>query len=298
MKRIILSFIMLLALTGMSAKPTLVSKQITSQKEIDGGGSGLFKAVAVSEKSLPYYVVYRPKELRPTSEREKRLPVLIWGNGGCSDTSVGYERMLVNVASQGYIVIAIGELQMAQGDRKEKQTPSGMMLDAVKWICGQVQDKKSDYYDCVDTTRIASAGHSCGGAQTLYSCGDAHFKTHLILNAGMGDMEMADASRASLASLHCPILYLTGGEKDMAYNNARLDYERISHVPVVYGDMPTAGHGGTYGDIGGGDFGRMVIAWLDWQLKGKDENKKIFLENDLRDFSGWIMKHKNFNRAN
>ncbi len=266
-------------------------------KMIDSGGSGLFKAMAVKESTLPDFVVYRPKDLYWAATREKKLPILVWGNGGCMDTSIGYERMLTEVASQGYVIIAIGELQMEQGSRKEQHTSSEMMAQAVRWICQQARDKQSDYYDNVDTTLVAMAGHSCGGAQVLFNSRDPHLKTSIILNAGMGDMEMAGASRASLNELHTPVLYLTGGEQDVAYANARLDYERINHVPVAWGDMPVAGHGGTYNQPGGGDFGRMLLAWMDWQLKGKKAGKSIFEQSDLRAFPGWSMKQKGFSNA-
>jgi hypothetical protein len=38
----------------------------------------------------------------------------------------------------------------------------------------------------------------------------------------------------------------------------------------------------------------MVRAWLDWQLKDKQDNKKIFLEDDLTDYDNFTIKHKNF----
>ncbi len=286
-KRLLYGVCALLASVGAAAQ----------SKTIDNGGSGLFKAETVSEASLPGFVVYRPKDLYWAATREKKLPVLVWGNGGCMDTSIGYERMLTEVASQGYVVIAIGQMEMQANSRRQRHTPSEMMGQAVQWICRQARDKGSVYYDNVDTTLVAMAGHSCGGAQVLFNSRDPHLKTCIILNAGMGDMEMAGASRASLEGLHTPVLYLTGGEGDVAYANARLDYERISHVPVAWGDMPAAGHGGTYGQPGGGDFGRMLLAWMDWHLKGKEAGKNIFLQGDLRGFSGWSMKQKGFSNA-
>lgn len=292
------AFTLMLLMTVIFSYAKDNSSQITNKKNIDYGGSGLYKAIAVSEETLPLFVVYRPQDLNKTSFTEKKLPVLIWGNGGCMDTSVGYERMLIEIASQGYIVIAIGEMQMVYGDRKEVHTPSGMISDGIDWICNQAKNKKSCYYGCVDTTKMAAAGHSCGGAQVLFNSADPRLSTYLILNAGMGDMEMAGASKKSLDGLHGPILYLTGGEEDVAYMNAKLDFERISHVPVAYGDMSKAGHGGTYKEKGGGDFGRIVLAWLDWQLKGKVKQKNIFLESDLSLFPGWTMKQKNFGTGN
>ncbi len=263
-------------------------------KHIDNGGSGAFKSVAVSEETLPGFVVYRPQDLYWAATREKALPILIWGNGACVDTSIDYERMLIELASKGYMVVAVGDIQFEKKDRKDNHTSSDLLAQAIDWVKTQAADKKSIYYGNVDTTKIAAAGHSCGGAQVLANAANPDIKTCLILNAGMGDIEMAGASKESLTKLHTPMLYLTGGPEDVAYNNAQFDYERINHVPVVYADMSTAGHGGTYWQPGGGDFGRMVEAWLDWNLKDKEENKRIFIQGDLSSFPGWTIKSKGY----
>ena len=263
-------------------------------KHIDNGGSGAFKSVAVSEETLPGFVVYRPQDLYWAATREKALPILIWGNGACVDTSIDYERMLIELASKGYMVVAVGDIQFEKKDRKDNHTSSDMLAQAIDWVKTQAADKKSIYYGNVDTTKIAAAGHSCGGAQVLANAANPDIKTCLILNAGMGDIEMAGASKESLTKLHTPMLYLTGGPEDVAYNNAQFDYERINHVPVVYADMSTAGHGGTYWQPGGGDFGRMVETWLDWNLKDKEENKRIFIQGDLSSFPGWTIKSKGY----
>ena len=292
MRRFI-AFILLLSVLLPLWAQTDKESEILQIKEVDNGGTGLFKAIAVTESTLQDFVVYRPKDLYWASCREKKLPILIWGNGGCMDTSVGYERMLIEIASHGYVVIAIGAIQMSYGDRQEVHTPSDMMADAIRWICQQARSKGNDYYDCVDTTKIAAAGHSCGGAQVLCNAGNPYIKTYVICNAGMGDMEMAGASRESLNNLSGPILYLTGGPEDVAYGNAQLDFDRIGQVPVFLADMAVAGHGGTYKEAQGGDFGRMVRTWLDWQLKGQTDKSGPFLQCDLRHFAGWTMKHKN-----
>ena len=256
----------------------------------------MFKAIAVKEASMPDFVVYRPKDLLHVHARQGAVPLLLFGNGACSDTSIGYERMLTEIASHGYIVVAIGELMMQQGERKEGHTPSSELkrgLDLMLQLC---RTKGSDYYSYIDTTRIAAAGHSCGGAQVLANAADPHLKTYLILNAGMGDMEMAGASMASLKNVHAPILYIVGGTSDVAYQNAQKDYDRIHHVPVCLADHPASGHGGTYWAPNGGDYGRLVIDWLDWQLKGKRQNADIFLNGELSHYQGWTIKNKNFHQ--
>ena len=283
--------------------PTVSFEQM---KVPDFGGSGPHKAIAVRERSLTDFVVYRPVNLdaamtvgRPkmfeTGEAKKeKLPVLVFCNGGCMDTSIGYENMLTDLASYGYVVVAIGELQMLAQHEKDQHTPSSMVKKALDWICQQASDPASPYYNKVDVEKIAAAGHSCGGAQVLANAADPRLKTYLILNAGMGKMTMADASRKSLKNLHGPILYLVGGTEDVAWKNAQMDYDAIKKMPVVLADNTTSGHGGTYEQPCGGDNSRMVRAWLDWQLKGRQEPKALFIDGDLNGYKDWTIKQKNF----
>ena len=284
----------ILALVLFASSLLSMAAQPVKTKTIDNGGSGLFKAIAVKEAAMPDFVVYRPKDLLHAHARCGALPVLLFGNGGCADTSVGYERMLSEVASHGYIVVAIGEMQERLNDRPTGQTESSELMRGLEMMLQLNRTKGTEYYHFIDTTRIAAAGHSCGGAQVLCNAGDPRLKTCLILNAGMGDMEMAGASKASLPLLHTPILYIVGGPDDVAYGNAQKDYDRISHVPVCLVDHPASGHGGTYNDTYGGDYGRMVLDWLDWQLRNKKEKAAIFLKGDLKNYRGWHLKAKNF----
>ena len=283
--------------------PTVSFEQM---KVVEYGGSGPHKAIATREKTLTDFVVYHPVNMdaamvteRPAffgqggGKREK-LPVLVWCNGGCMDTSIGYENMLSDLASYGYVVVAIGEMQMMAQHDKDQHTPSSMVKKALDWIVQQSQDPASPYFNRIDTDKIAAAGHSCGGAQVLANAADTRLKTYLILNAGMGKMTMADASSKSLKRLHAPILYLVGGTSDVAWQNARMDYKAIRHVPVVLADNTQSGHGGTYEQPCGGDNARMVRAWLDWQLKGKQEHEALFIGGDLKDYPNWTIEHKNF----
>lgn len=266
------------------------SISIEQMKVADYGGSGPQKAIAVREKSLTDFVIYRPVNIRG------KLPVLVFCNGGCMDTSIGYENMLTDIASYGYIVVAIGELQMFAQHEKDQHTPSSMVKKALDWISLQVSTPASPYYNKIDADRIAAAGHSCGGAQVIANAADQRLKTYLILNAGMGKMTMADANAKSLKGLHAPILYLVGGTSDVAWQNAQMDYQNIKKNPVVLADNTKSGHGGTYEQPNGGANARMVRAWLDWQLKGKAEHKKLFIGGDLTGYDDWTIKNKNFKK--
>lgn len=274
--------------------PSLGFTQIIKQKVIDEGGSGPYKAIAVTEATLINYVVYRPENLDAAFRKEGKLPILVYANGGCSDTSITHEKVLSEIASHGYIIIAIGAMQMDIQDRKHNSTPGSMLTDAIDWIVKRSQDANSDYFQKVDTNKIAAGGQSCGGAQVLSVAADTRITSYMMYNSGMGDMEMAGASKSTLKNLHAPIIYIIGGPPDVAHPNAILDFERIEkHIPTAFADLTEGGHMGTFAEKYGGSFSKMSIDWLDWQFKGKD-NSSIFLKYDLKDYPGWTMKAKNF----
>ena len=221
-------------LFGMLTKHNDPTVNFEQMKVVEYGGSGPYKAIAVREKSLTNYVVYRPVNMDNAVTRNKgKLPVLVFANGGCMDTSIGYENMLTDIASYGYVVVAIGELQMFAQHDKDQHTPSSMVAKALDWISKQTTTPESPYYDKIDEAKIAAAGHSCGGAQVLANAANPRLKTYLILNAGMGNMKMADASPKSLKNLHGPILYLVGGTTDVVRTPAILE-EASKGLPSAY----------------------------------------------------------------
>ena len=286
---VILSFLAFIAL-AVSAKP--------DKKIIDDGGSGPFKAEAISEPTLENFVVYRPVDLQEAVKKEGPLPLFVFANGACDDTSLPHERMLNDLASYGYLVIALGELQDSINDRQLQKSPNIDMIRAINWAEKVTVDSTSPYFKTIDLEYIGIGGMSCGGAQAMANCFDPRVKTVIMFNSGMGDMEMSGASRKSLDNLHCPILYLIGGESDIAHDNAQLDYQRINNVPVAFANQLRIGHGGTYHQPYGGSFSRMARAWLNWQFKDKRSDLDVFLFNRLRDFPDYTMKAKNFPEVN
>ncbi|MDE6769422.1 MAG: hypothetical protein K2J78_06840 [Muribaculaceae bacterium] len=222
MKKVIIS-VLLMALTAMAwARP--------SRKIIDDGGSGPYKAEAISEPTLPDFTVYKPADLQAAVTQGGPLPLIVFANGGCNDTSLPHERMLTDLASYGYLVVALGEMQDSINDRELHKSPNEDMIRAIDWAENHNRDSKSPYFKKLDMEYVALGGQSCGGAQVLANCSDPRVKTCIMLNSGMGNMEMAGASKESLKNLHCPILYVAGGEGDVAYLNALADYDRIDNT--------------------------------------------------------------------
>jgi hypothetical protein len=70
----------------------------------NSGGSGLFSSRMQSDKSLPGHTIYAPK----TPVAGLKLPVIVWGNGGCIAYGASFQNFLTEVASHGYLVVANG----------------------------------------------------------------------------------------------------------------------------------------------------------------------------------------------
>lgn len=172
-------------------------------KVIDDGGSGMFKAIAVKEEGLPDFVIYRPKDFMYTHARQGAVPILLFGNGGCSDTSIGYERMLTEIASHGYVVVAVGEMQDKRNDRPERHTASSELKRGLDWIVEQSRTKGSDYYQNVDPNKVAAAGHSCGGAPGACQCGRPSSED--ISDAERGDGRYGDGRSQQGVVAQCPL---------------------------------------------------------------------------------------------
>jgi hypothetical protein len=261
---------------------TAQSKALTdssNSRTVEDGGTGPFKALMLSEATLPTHTVFRPKDMSSFGQKSK-LPIIAWGNGACANSPWEHVNFLSEVASYGFLVVAIGPMPK-EGERGSGRSTSSQMTDAINWAIAQNNDKASPYYNKIDVKKIAVSGMSCGGLQTLEAAPDPRVTTAVIYNSGIlpstggGMAGMPALTKEHLTKLHTPTLYVLGGEKDIAYNNGMDDFKRINHVPVFVANMDV-GHGGTYRQPHGGEFAKVATAWYQWQLKGDKEAAKLF----------------------
>ena len=171
-----------------------------------------------------------------------------------------------------------------------------MLLEVLSWLTDQNAAAGSEYYHCLDLDHVAAMGQSCGGAQVLGVAHDPRIKTCVMLNSGIGDMEMMGTTKDNLKNLHQPMFYMIGGPGDIAFGNAQKDYERIAdNIPVVMLNSKD-GHSGTYYEKFGGNYAKAVVKWLDWQLKGQVGQSALFLDDEYlkMKFPEWQGVRKNF----
>jgi len=281
----------------------------------DTPGTGQFPALKEEVVSLPDHVVYRPSNLGALGST--KLGIYLFGNGGCVDDGASSRLHLLEIASHGYLAIASGRIRSGPGatappspvpPRPANGEPSPLqvrtsykdLLSALDWALAQNADPKSPYYQRIDPKAVAVSGFSCGGVQALRVAGDPRMKTVVVMNSGLftdGErvaLPEMDVPKETLKSLHTSVLYVLGGETDIAWNNGMDDVKRIDHVPVFLADLKGVGHGGTYWEPNGGKAAATVVAWLDWQLRGDPRAAQVFRGKNCKlcDDPAWVVQKK------
>ena len=287
----------LMAVGAVSMSFTTMDEKPTS-RVVEEGGTGPYKAVMKEEPTLEAHTIIVPQDLSAFNEK-KALPVLVWGNGACNNSPFEHYKFLNEIASHGYIVVATGFMPQ-EGERYHgPMSTTEQQIEAMDWVEQQNADKNSPYYGKIDVKNICVAGMSCGGLQTLFNCADKRIKTLMICNSGLFNQENAGSAvggmpmppKSKLKEIHSSIIYILGGEKDIAYGNGMDDFHRIDHVPACATNFPV-GHGGTYAQPHGGEFSVVALAWLNWQLKGDQQAAKMFKGADceLSKREGWTIE--------
>lgn len=260
----------------------------------DTPGTGSYPAIKEVDPTLPDHVVYRPANLSALGSR--KLGILVWGNGGCSDDGASARLHLEEIASHGYLVIAPGTVRTGPGapaSPAPAPTPVGIapvktsaadVLKGLDWALAENLRRGSRYHGRIDARAVAVSGHSCGGLQALRLAGDRRIRAVIIHNSGI----FADGSnpirgitvdKSLLKRLHTPILYVLGGKTDIAYPNGTDDFAKIDHVPAMLLNLDV-GHGGTFRQPNGGPIAQVDVQWLDWQLRGDRRAAAAFTGND------------------
>ena len=214
-------------------------KESAQQKVVEDGGTGEFKAIMKEEPTLPAHTVFVPQDLSKFNAKNP-LPVLVWGNGACTNSPWEHYKFLNEIASHGFIVLATGYIPMEEKPYQGPMSKTEQQIESIDWIIAQNDDANSPYYQKIDVKSICVAGMSCGGLQTLYNCADPRIKTLMVCNSGLfnnmnahqavGGMPMPQKTK--LKEIHTPVIYILGGEQDIAYGNGMDDFHRINHVPA------------------------------------------------------------------
>ena len=245
-------------------------QRTAARSEAATAGSGPYPAIVEGDPTLATHTIYRPQALDAFSA-SVRLPIVAWGNGGCASSSFPFRSFLLEVASHDFLVVAIGQADALGPDPGLGRTRPSQLLDGIDWAIVEHSRPASIYAGKLATDRIAVMGQSCGGLQALAVSPDPRITTSVVWNSGLltapppPHRPIPHVDKSVLQRLHAPVAYFVGGVGDIAYANAMDDVARIERVPVFFGSIDV-GHGGTFEEPSGGEFGRVAVAWLKWRL--------------------------------
>ncbi|RQX16951.1 cellulose-binding protein, partial [Micromonospora ureilytica] len=243
------------------------------------GGSGPYPADYETSATLANHTIFRPQTLPA-----ERLPIVVWGNGGCSANGLSQGNFLREIASHGFLAIANG------APNGSGSTTSQMLTQSIDWAVAENSRQGSKYYNKIDTSKVAVAGFSCGGLEAYAVSNDPRVTTTGIFSSGL----LNDADDYQLRRLTKPIAYFVGGPSDIAYPNAMDDWGKLpAGLPAFMGNL-NVGHGGTYDQANGGEFGRVATLYFKWRLKGDTTAGRNFVGADCGLCrSQWSVQQKN-----
>jgi len=255
----------------------VVSSAVIDERQSTGTGSGKYGPAAYTQDStLSGHTLFAPK----TVPEGIKMPVLVWGQGGCGADSLQSAPFLIQLASHGILVIASGT------PRASGSTTAAQMTAGITWI---KQKAGTGTYANIDASRIIAAGWSCGGVEAYAQAWDSRVQSLGIWSSGL----LTNYTAAS--TITRPMFYFIGGSGDVAYANAERDYKALpSGTPKWKGNL-NVGHGGTYTQTNGGKFGVAGGYWLDWLLRGDVSAASFFTGAGAKN-DGWSVESANLDK--
>jgi hypothetical protein len=272
--------------TGGTGSGTCTASKSTG-RNVTGTGPHKVVVETNTDNGIKCGTIYRPADLGGT----EKYPIFVWGEGGCSQDGYSNQAAMAEIASWGYFIVADGTPggTNACGGGQDGRA----FLDYLTWAIAENGKSCSAYYQSLETTKIAADGFSCGGLMSENVSGDARFSAIGITSSGL-----MSANATLYGKIHTPFKIMNGGSSDIAYENGLRDYDEISKrgIPIVYYSKTSAGHGGDLGQARG-DFNKVNLAWLNWQLKGDTgATGKGYLFGSTCSIctnAGWVFKSMN-----
>lgn len=210
--------------------------------------------------------VLYPRELGKDGVKH---PIVVWDNGAGQTGLSIYGALLNHMASHGFAVYAAFS---ATDEGKE-------LLDGLDWMIAQAADSSSPFFEKLDTTKTASAGHSQGSIATFAIAADPRLTTTMHLSGGTNP-DIAQG-HATLPNLHNPAAFLCGepgGDGlvagDAASEWCAWDFEHTD-VPVFLTQVQGASHITAPGMMLGA-----CAAWLRWHLAEDSTMRMQFAGDD------------------
>ncbi len=257
--------------------------------------SGKYSVVKEVEQTLPGHTVYRPSALAAFPSQDN-LPVVVMSGPDCDYGGDSFRPFLTEIASHGYLVIALGE-PVPEGKRASMfYNKASDLLQGIDWAFAENERKDGKYCGKIDTTHVVLMGHSFGGQLVSRLVDDPRVTLIAMWNSGIipytssKDGALANPRDTRFATnnpdlaggyayssrIKVPIAYFVG-ENDILRPNSLHDFNEVQDAPAFYAVRDISGDAnlGTFRETNGGAWGEAGAAWLDWWCKD-DINARDF----------------------
>ncbi len=281
------SLALLLVSSLATAQPAGVTMEmINTTLPLEGAPlavAGPYKVTAEAAYGSARYLVFRPTDLSAFPAKDK-LPLMLWGNGGCAIEGKRYGDFLGTIASHGFLTMTTAAIE----GEKQRQENAADLLAAIDWATAENSRDGSPLKGKIDLAHIAVMGQSCGGFLSIGMGGDSRVGTIGVFNSGVQPATPnapaapgpAFPTTDALAKLHGPLMFINGGDRDFMKATSHANYELVKNLPVFYGSRHNAGHTATVYHPGGGEFANVASNWLLYQFKGDKKAGKMFVGKD------------------
>jgi dienelactone hydrolase len=282
---LVLVTLSLLALSGVcAAQPAGVTPEMIASALPEEGAPkaepGPYQVTAEPAFGSAGLKTFRPAALDAFPKRDK-LPVVLWGNGGCAVENPRYAGLLTTIASHGFLVITTTGAPPQPGTPGPRATADDLKI-GIDWAEKENTRVGSPLNGKIDTKHVAVMGQSCGGAMALTLGADPRVGTIGVFNSGV---QTSNASGPPtnfpttewLTKLHGPVLLINGHERDFMMARSKATYDAIEKLPAFYGARHGAGHTATAYHPGGGEFANVASNWVRWVFKGDKKAGAMFV---------------------
>lgn len=236
---------------------------------------GDYDVVAEIAFGNPSLKVIRPVDLERFPKKDK-LPIFVWGNGGCAMETPRAAGFFETVASHGFLVVTTTTERVAPGATPptgpRRSATKDDLAAAITWAQNENTRDGSHLEGKIQVGKVAVMGQSCGGRLSIEVGSDARVDTIGVFNSGLQPDQYA-----ALAALRGPVLFINGGERDFLMGASKASFDAVDKLPAFYGSRHGAGHTATMYHPGGGEWANVAWSWAAWQLKGDSKASKMFV---------------------
>ncbi len=245
---------------------TTTEKETTTKKPVDTS----IKSIKTKEykTSSATQTVYYPDNIGVIS---KPYPVIAWANGTMV-TAGFYDKLLVEIAKGGYIVVACDESMSADGKAQ---------IASIDFILDKNNDANDIFYNKIDTSKIGVIGHSQGGRSSVNAAvADSRIDCVISIAGSNFDYEVEGLNKPT---------FFIAGTSDMIVSPSQWiepAYD-IAEGPTVYASLNKAIH--TTCSTNPEKYSGYIIDWLDSWLKNDANALNTFKDGGkLSKDSAWV----------